>query len=91
MRGRMTLASKSGAIARHFGRGRKATGRPMEALERRVLFSVYTVTNLNDSGPGLLRDAITQANLHPGANTVTFASGLNGSITLTTGTFGARN
>ena len=33
----------------------------------------FTVTNNNDSGVGSLRDAIAQANLAPGPNTITFA------------------
>ena len=32
----------------------------------------YTVINTNDSGPGSLRQAITDANNHVGANTITF-------------------
>ena len=47
--------------------------------------STYTVTNLNDSGPGSLRAAIAQANSHAGPDTVNFQSGLTGTITLTSG------
>src|ERR1700692_4852981 len=43
--------------------------------------TTYTVTSANDSGPGSLRDAITQANASPGNNTVRFAIG-NGSVIL---------
>jgi len=50
----------------------------MEALEERC--TPTTVTNLNDSGAGSLRDEI--ANTAAGG-TVTFASGLSGTISLT--------
>ena len=45
----------------------------------------FTVTNLNDSGLGSLRDAVVQANLAPGPNTINFAPGLTGTILLTSG------
>ena len=51
-----------------------------EVLEGRCLPS--TVTNLNDAGPGSLRDAI--ANTLSGG-TVDFQAGLTGTIVLTTG------
>ena len=46
--------------------------------------ATFTVTNLNDSGTGSLREAIGASNINPGADTVGFASGLSGTITLTT-------
>jgi hypothetical protein len=49
-------------------------------LEGRCLPS--TVTNLNDAGPGSLRDAIA---LTPAGGTVDFQAGLTGTIVLTTG------
>jgi hypothetical protein len=45
----------------------------------------FTVSNLNDSGPGSLRDAVAQANAAPGPNAIVFASGLTGTLTLTSG------
>lgn len=45
----------------------------------------FTVTNLNDAGPGSLRQAILDANAAPSADRVLFQSSLSGTITLTTG------
>ena len=46
--------------------------------------STFTVTNLNDSGAGSLRQAVMDANAAAGADTITFASSLGtGTITLT--------
>ncbi len=45
----------------------------------------FVVTNTSDSGAGSLRDAIAQANLSPGADVITFAANVTGTITLTTG------
>jgi hypothetical protein len=44
--------------------------------------ATFEVTNLNDSGVGSLRDAIERANEAEGLDTITFASGLGGRITL---------
>ena len=57
----------------------------VEALEGRVLLSTYMVTNMSDSGLGSLRDDIVMSNAAGGANTITFAPGLSGTITLTSG------
>jgi len=57
----------------------------VEALEGRVLLSTYMVSNLNDSGAGSLRDDIQMSNGTGGANSITFAPGLSGTITLTSG------
>src|SRR4029079_11945373 len=48
----------------------------------------FVVTNLNDGGPGSLRQALRDANGAPnGTNTdkITFQTGLTGTITLTSG------
>lgn len=44
--------------------------------------ATFTVTNLNDSGAGSLRQAIIDANAAPGADTIVFAAGVTGTITL---------
>jgi RTX calcium-binding nonapeptide repeat (4 copies) len=43
-------------------------------------YSVLTVTNLNDSGAGSLRDAVAQANAKVGADHIVFQAGLSGTI-----------
>jgi len=45
--------------------------------------ATFRVTNTNDSGPGSLRQAVADANLAPGADTISFAE--TGTITLTSG------
>src|SRR5947209_5196210 len=47
--------------------------------------ATFTVTNLNDSGAGSLRQAVLDANGAAGADVITFQSGLSGTITLATG------
>jgi hypothetical protein len=51
-------------------------------LEDRTLPSTLTVVNLHDQGAGSLRDALAQAQA---GDTVVFARGLRGTITLTSG------
>src|SRR5262245_51539888 len=55
----------------------------VERLEDRTVPSAYVVGNVADSGPGSLRAAITDANTNPGADVVTFAPSLRGTVTLT--------
>jgi len=50
----------------------------LESLESRELFSTFTVTNTLDSGPGTLRQAITDANANAGLDTIDFHVGGGG-------------
>jgi hypothetical protein len=47
--------------------------------------AVFTVSNLNDAGPGSLRQALDDANGAAGADEVVFQAGVTGTITLTSG------
>jgi hypothetical protein len=47
--------------------------------------ATFTVTNLNDSGLGSLRQAIADANNTPGDDDIVFQPGLMGEVTLTSG------
>lgn len=47
--------------------------------------ATFDVTNLNDSGPGSFRQAVLDANATAGPDEVTFAPGLAGVISLTSG------
>ncbi|WP_165064364.1 Calx-beta domain-containing protein [Paludisphaera rhizosphaerae] len=52
---------------RRSGRAARRSGRPrLEACERRVLLSTFTVSSTADDGPGSLRQAIIQANADVG-------------------------
>lgn len=53
--------------------------------------ATFPVSNLNDSGSGSLRYAITNANATAGTNTITFDVGVTGTITLTSGQLGINN
>src|SRR6516162_5444050 len=50
----------------------------LERVEDRVLPSTFMVTNTNDSGEGSLRQAILDANAHPGLDTIAFHIGKGG-------------
>jgi hypothetical protein len=54
-------------------RARRLPAMAIETLEERILLSAFTVSNLNDHGAGSLRQAILNANLHPGADTINFS------------------
>jgi hypothetical protein len=60
----------------------------VERLDDRIVPSTFTVRTLADSGPDSLRAAISAANANPGADVVTFARGLRGTVTLTGGELG---
>lgn len=53
-----------------------------EALEDRAVPAAFTVSNLLDSGPGSLRQAILAANSNTGPDIVRFANSVRGTITL---------
>jgi hypothetical protein len=57
----------------------------LDRLEDRTLPSTFTVHNLLDSGPGSLRQAILDANAHPGADLIHFTDPARGTLTLTSG------
>lgn len=60
----------------------------LEVLESRTVPTSFQVTNLLDAGTGSLRQAILDANAHPGADRIDFAYGLHGVIALTSGQLG---
>ncbi len=66
-------------------RAARAKGSPTESLELRSLLTTFTVTSLADSGSGSLRQAILDANSNAGDDEIVFQSGLNGTISLTSG------
>lgn len=75
-----------GSGRRAMALARAAGSAPLfEAMEDRRLLATFTVTNLNNSGAGSLRDAVASANAAPGADVINFQAGVIGTITLTTG------
>src|SRR5262249_35839061 len=57
----------------------------LEPLEDRCVPSTFTVSNLNDAGPGSLRQAVLAANASPGADVIAFSPAVRGTLTLTSG------
>src|SRR5687768_6134507 len=51
----------------------------------RVAAATFTVSDLSNSGPGSLRQAVLEANVAAGPDVIAFQPGLTGTITLTTG------
>ena len=78
-----TDRSRSRAGCGRFRRDRTRFTPAADFLEVRALLSTLVVTNTDDSGPGSLRNAITDA---PSGSTIQFANSLKGgTITLTSG------
>lgn len=57
----------------------------LSLLSLSAIAATFTVTNLNDSGPGSLRQAMLEADAAVGDDTIVFQNGLSGTIILTTG------
>lgn len=57
----------------------------LSLLSLPAIAATFTVTNLNDSGPGSLRQAMLEADAAVGDDTIVFQNGLSGTIILTTG------
>jgi len=55
----------------------------LEPLEERAVPTIFTVSNLNDGGPGSLRQAISAANAAADPDVIRFSPGLTGTINLT--------
>jgi hypothetical protein len=63
--------------------GSRAFAPSLEILEDRVTPSTFQVTNLNDAGPGSLRQALLDANATPGPDLIHFR--VAGTVRLTSG------
>src|SRR5262249_36686896 len=84
--GRSILGILHDCLNRRRSRGPRPRFVPrLEDLETRALPSTFTVTNLDDSGPGSLRQAVLDANAAKGANEIDFAHRIRGVIALQSG------
>jgi hypothetical protein len=81
----MTLFSFRRALGTAGRTARRTVVPRCEVLEDRTVPSTFTVMNLNDGGPGSLRDAIAMANANPGADTIVIPPRLTGIILLRSG------
>ncbi|MEZ6043004.1 MAG: hypothetical protein R3C20_21080 [Planctomycetaceae bacterium] len=72
--GRLLNSGSFGLVGHRLANSRRSRRRTWRAqsLEDRTLLAVFTVTTTADSGPGSLRDAITQANVDTAADTIEF-------------------
>src|SRR3989442_173006 len=66
-------ASRTGKMGRRACTA--ATAAAIEPLELRTLLSAFPVKTVADSGAGSLRQAIINANAHPGADNIVLALG----------------
>jgi hypothetical protein len=77
--------TENGLFPTRFRKRAMAARLSIERLEDRTVPSTFTVGNLADSGAGSLREAVLDANNQPGADLISVASGVRGTITLTGG------
>ena len=82
--GNVTFSNLTVSTAGSYTLTASATGATSVAANFTVTAATSSliVTNTNDSGAGSLRAAITQAEMDPAGDTITFASGVTGTITL---------
>ena len=79
-RARASAARRNGRRGRKAAVAATAAGAAIAIGAPSAQAATFNVTNLNDTGAGSLRDAIDQANAAAGADTITFQSGLSGTI-----------
>ncbi len=82
--GGFPLSSMRQTLQAKLSQRRSGLWKRIEILEQRLLLSTYFVNNVDDSGAGSLRQAIIDANLNAGSDSIVFL-GASGTITLTSG------